>query len=525
MAQPAGLIIHENLPDESARVRKRVVALVGATLLFACIMSTFVELKPRSARLAMSNLQMAALLPFVSWVLGNTLLKRFLPALSLTSAELRIMLCVLWVGGSFAGFNWATMWTGMMASPYYLASPENRWEELFFQNMPWWAYPTDASGIVDGFYLGLNKGESVPWDAWAAPLFWAASAALAVTAIELGLTAIFQKQWVKNERLAYPVAQVSLELTEGFDRRRGWPPFMCSKAFWIGFAIAAFPLLWNMVGYWVTGFPRIEIFEKYAGRRHIFVSRYLPLQAVSYCLLPTLIGFTFLCNLDILFGIWSVYVVGLGARYSMNRFGYSVGSEGQVIEGDAIMNLFSDGAIVGLVLWAVWIARGHLRGVWNQVMRPPPKGGDSETVILSPRLAVFTLGAGLLYMIFWLNGIGLQIPIAVFWLFIFCTGLFAAMKFLAASGFAYTYPFWEKTAERVSIDLLGTRSMTESTMVGIKVVIFRTLAGWRVPPILPHVERIRGTGKGMVPLVVSSLIVGLLTSALYTIWLCYQEGG
>ena len=71
----------------------------------------------------------------------------------------------------------------------------------------------------------------------------------------------------------------------------------------------------------------------------------------------------------------------------------------------------------------------------------------------------------------------------------------------------------------------GLEGMTESTMVGIKVVIFRTLAGWRVPPILPHVERIRGTGKGMVPLVVSSLIVGLLTSALYTIWLCYQEGG
>ena len=79
--------------------------------------------------------------------------------------------------------------------------------------------------------------------------------------------------------------------------------------------------------------------------------------------------------------------------------------------------------------------------------------------------------------------------------------------------------------ERVTIDVLGTRGMPESTIVGLKMVNFRTVAGWRVPHTLPHIERIRGTGRGMVPLVIWSLVVGLTVSGLYTIWLCYQEGG
>lgn len=330
---------------------------------------------------------------------------------------------------------------------------------------------------------------------------------------------------MQHERLSYPVAQVIIDLTDGFDRRAGWPPFLRSKAFWAGFAIAAIPILWNMISYWVLGFPKIGIFEKFGGQRHIFLSRYLPSPSLSYRLLPTLIGFTFLCNLDILFGIWSVYWVSMAARYAMNRTGFSVGLQGQVIEGNAIANLFSDGAIAGLVIWALWISRGHLKRVWLQVLSPPADARASETAILKPRTALMVLVVSFVFIILWLGGLGFQLHYAVFWTVLFLSGIFAAMKFLAASGFAYIYPFWGKTAERVTIDVLGTRGMTESTMVGLKMVNFRTIAGWRVPHTLPHLERIRGTGQGLIPLVVGSLIIGIVVSGLYTIWLCYLEGG
>ena len=105
MAKPSEYIHEESYAQEEARVRRSVFLIVGVTLVVTCVMSTYVELKPRSARLAMSNLQMAVLLPFVFWLLSNVLLKRFVPRQSLTSEEMRLMLAVLWVGGSFAGFN------------------------------------------------------------------------------------------------------------------------------------------------------------------------------------------------------------------------------------------------------------------------------------------------------------------------------------------------------------------------------------------------------------------------------------
>ena len=412
---------------EADRVRKRTVLVAFVTLAAVCLLATFTELKPRSGRLAMSNLQLAALLPFVFWVLGNSLLKRYYPALSLTTAELRLMLCVLWVGGSFAGFNWATMWTGMLSSPRYLASPENRWEELFFDHMPWWFYPTNAPGVIDRIYVGLQGSESVPWGAWFGPLAWAVLIALAITGAGIGITAIFQKQWVQHERLSYPVAQVVMDLTEGFDRRSGWPPFLKSKAFWAGFAIAAIPILWNLISYWIVGFPKIGIFEKFGGQRHIFLSRYLPSPSLSYRLLPTLIGFTFLCNLDILFGIWSVYWVSMAARYAMNRTGFSVGLQGQVMEGNAIVNLFSDGAIAGLVIWALWISRGHLKRVWQQVLSPPVDVKGAETAILKPRAALAVFVVSVIFIVLWLHGLGFQLHYAVFWAALFLSGIFAAM--------------------------------------------------------------------------------------------------
>ena len=104
-------------------------------------MSTYVELSTRSGLLAMSNLPMTVLLPFVFWLLGNSVLKRFWPQLSLSATEMRVLFCLLWVGGLFAGFNWATQWAGMMAAPRYFASPENRWEELYFDDLPNWMLP------------------------------------------------------------------------------------------------------------------------------------------------------------------------------------------------------------------------------------------------------------------------------------------------------------------------------------------------------------------------------------------------
>ena len=503
-------------------LRWTVVVIFSATLVFACVAATFLEFKARSAHMAMANLPLAVLLPFVAWLLVNAFLKRFAPRLSMTSAELRLALSMLWVGGSFAGYNWITQWVGAMAAPRYYASPENRWQELIFDYLPWWMFPSNFPGVTEGFFLGLEEGAAVPWGAWIAPIFWAMSAGLAMTAIGLGLTAVFQKQWVRHERLTYPLAQVPLDLTEGFDGKRGWPPFMRNWLFWVGFAVAALPLLWNLIEYWTPGFPRLAIFDPYygpRGPRGASLSRYL--QPFSYRILPPVLGFTFLCDLNILFSIWSLWLVGQVGLYGMSRVGFSVGLAGQEAKPTAILGLFTHGVSMGLAIWAIWVARGHLQKVFRQVLRPPA-GGEAETAILSPRLALFGILGGGIYMVFWLYSAGYSAGVGLVWLLLFWASILVVMKFLAASGFAYLFPSFGISILDITV---GASRMQESTLVGLRLVNWRLLAGWRLPAALPHVERLVRPAKRVGWVVIGSLVLGMLAAIIYTVAICYESGG
>ena len=503
-------------------LRWTIVVLSSATLVFACIAATFLEFKSRSAHMAMANLPLAVLLPFVAWLLVNAFLKRFMSRLSMTSAELRMVLSMLWVGGSFAGYNWITQWVGAMAAPRYYASPENRWQELIFDYLPWWMFPSNFPGVTEGFFLGLEEGAAVPWGAWIAPIFWAMSAGLAMAAIGLGLTAVFQKQWVRHERLTYPLAQVPLDLTEGFDGKRGWPPFMRNWLFWVGFAVAALPLLWNMIEYWTPGFPRLAIFDPYygpRGPRGAEISRYL--QPFSYRILPPVLGFTFLCDLNILFSIWSLWLAGQAGLYGMSRVGFSVGLAGQEAKPTAILGLFTHGVSMGLAIWAIWVARGHLRKVFRQVLHPPV-GGETETAILSPRLAVLGILGGGIYMVFWLYSAGYSAGVGLAWLLLFWASILVVMKFLAASGFAYLFPSFGTSILDMTV---GASRMQDATQVGLRLVNWRLLAGWRLPAALPHVERLVRPAKRVGWLVIGSLILGMLSAIIYTVSICYESGG
>ncbi len=503
-------------------LRGIVIALSVAMLVFACVAATFLEFRSRSAHMAMANLPLAVLLPFVAWLLVNALLKRFVPRLSLTSAELRLALSMLWVGGSFAGYNWITQWVGAMAAPRYYASPENRWQELIFDYLPWWMFPSDFPGVTEGFFLGIEKGAGVPWGAWLGPVFWAMSAGAAMTAIGVGLTAVFQKQWVRHERLTYPLAQVPIELTEGFDRKQGWPPFARQWLFWTGFAIAAVPLLWNLIEYWSPGFPRLAIFDAYygpTGPRGAELSRYL--QPFSYRMLPTVLGFTFLCDLNILFSIWSLWLSGQLGLYAMSRVGFSVGLAGQEAKPSAILGLFTHGVSMGLVVWTLWAARGHLKRVFRQVVRPRDDE-EAETAILRPRLALISILAGAIYMVFWLNRAGYSVTIGLAWLLLFWASILVVMKFLAASGFAYLFPGFGTSILNMTV---GANRMNESTLVGLRLVNWRLLAGWRLPAALPHVERLLGRSGRTGWVVAGSLTAGMLAAIIYTVSICYEEGG
>ena len=67
--------------------------------------------------------------------------------------------------------------------------------------------------------------------------------------------------------------------------------------------------------------------------------------------------------------------------------------------------------------------------------------------------------------------------------------------------------------------------MSDPTLVGMRLVNWRLLSGWRLPAALPHVERFIGAGRRVGWLVFGCVLVGMLAAIFYTVGICYESGG
>ena len=61
---------------------------------------------------------------------------------------------------------------GLLAAPYYFASPENRWADFIHPHLPGWLIPTNEGGAMTWFWEGLPVGASIPWKVWLGPTLW-----------------------------------------------------------------------------------------------------------------------------------------------------------------------------------------------------------------------------------------------------------------------------------------------------------------------------------------------------------------
>ena len=99
------------------------------------------------------------------------------------------------------------------------------------------------------------------------------------------------------------------------------------------------------------------------------------------------------------------------------------------------------------------------------------------------------------------------------------------MKLVAATGFAYLFPFWAGGTTILGDMFVGTRNMSTPTLVSTHMVNHRLLAGWRVPTALPNIDRTMAGSTKTNRLIWIGVLLGVIIGASYTVWLCYTWGG
>ena len=129
----------------------------------------------------------------------------------------------------------------MITGTFYYATPENQWADLVHPFLSDWMVVYDPAA-VKAFYEG-TKGSAIPYDVWLKPLgrwlaFYAAFYATIIAAIS-----ILRRQWVDNERLVFPLAQVPLAMIQDDEgEQKSLKPFFRNPIMWCGLLV---PFLFN----------------------------------------------------------------------------------------------------------------------------------------------------------------------------------------------------------------------------------------------------------------------------------------
>jgi hypothetical protein len=479
-----------------------------------------------AGNLVKSFFPVAVLIPFVAWVVVNSALKAVMPRFALTRTELVTILGMVWVAGNLPAVGWALHSVSLVPAPEFYASPENRLRETAIPFLPQWLFLDARLPAVRQIYTGLVPGDSIPWLTWFRPFSWWLVGVLGAVMAGFFGSVLFFKQWQEKERLVFPMAEFPAALLE---EREGecFPAIFKDRLFWMGFGIVGSIIGWNILGYFAISLPRITVFDGYTTKA-VNLGLYFP--EIYLRVQPLIMGLAYLCPLDILFSFWLYNLINVYKIGMMNRTGFSVGIEGQTAGAGEISMLESHGALVFLVFWSVWVARGHLKDTLSKAFSALRGADDGEPV--SYRMAWGGLLLSSVCMGGWLMSVGFTFFTTLLQMLLMFICYFGITKYAATTGFTFLSPAGGK-GHRIIVSLLGTENLQPSTMTMMTSVNRNTFLGESIRttslPAIAHIFRLMGQHLKrhpaiciMIPL---AFVVGFYGSAGIKIYRCYSEGG
>lgn len=527
MAEPQAVAPSTRPDVETAReqgITLRSVTLGIATVVAVNLWVTYSETIVRSTRLNLSTFQLTLLAIFIVLVaVVNPLLKRFGQRFALSPSELLVIVAIGIVGSVVPTSGITGFFISIISAPFYFDSPENQWEEYYHPHLNDWTVPTDREALRV-FYEGLPPGMAAPWEAWVIPLLWWTSLIASVFVASACVMVILRRQWAEHEKLAYPLAEVPLEMARDARSSRLLPEFMRGKLFWIA-ALFAFSLLfWKSLSWFSPAVPDIRSIPNGGIFRF---TRYSPFVIVKPFQFFTM-GFAYFANLQVLFSVWFFFLVHVVEGGIKNRLGYRIGWATDSFGADPPTEAWQcHGALAFFVVWRFWVARRHLKDVLMKAIRPGYPVDDSGEM-LSYRTAVVGLLLSLAYAMFWLHRVGMDMTTVL--MFVFATSvIYVGMARLAAEA-GVPYAQSTVTAQAFVMDLRGTDVLSRATMTTI-LLSYSLIDYMRglFTPGLAHVAKwgdtVRGNRRRLLLFVGLGVLAGLLTSVIATIHFGHLYGG
>ena len=489
-------------------------AILGIIVVMAAVTGApFSIWMVRSSEITWSYFPTSAGFCFIVVFLANALVRCWRERWTLKPGELATIVIMGLAATGIPTFIVGTL-LAIISSPYYGATPENDWAGNIHPYLPEWIFPHDNSGdAMRWFYEGLPKGQAIPFDVWIGPLFWMLSLILTVYFVCFCLVVVFRRQWAVHERLVFPLMEMPRLLIDD-----GGRPIMRSKGYWFGVAIPLGMILFNLIGSFYIGFPKLEFTQALT----LQFSRDFP--AISLMLYFPVIGFMYLVSTSVSFSIVFFYLLAVVQEGVTNRIGYDVTRPDAFVWGMQSLSWQAWGGFMAMVVVSLWMGRRHLGEVMRQVFRGQQTIDDSEEMV-SYRTAVYGFLIGLVYILGWLWKSGMDLHIAVLFIFGVLAAYYGVTRLVVQAGVYFLGP--PLGAQAFTLAITGTSIGGRNLVaLGISYAWFGDVQSLFMPAAahgarLAEIYRIR---RSMAWALGLAVVVGFITCLYFVLSLCYQYG-
>ena len=500
----------------SSPIAKRAV-LIGTVLIIAnSYWIAYVEMIWHTAHLTTVAMSVNVMFGIFIITVLNMWIRSFAPSVSLTQRDLIVVYSMLAVGSAFSGHDCIPRLMGLIPYAFRFATAENDWEALLFHHLPEWLVVKHPKTVNDFYEGNVNFFTEGYVQYWIVPILSWSAVIFLLMLIFLCLTSLIRKQWIENEKLAYPIIQIPLEITT--NRR-----IFRNRLLWIGFGIAMGINLLNGLQFFFPVLPEIPV-KKY--NLNIYFTQ-KPWNAMGNTPLrfhPYLIGFSFILPLDLAFSCSFFYLM----KKVQLIFGSATGVS--KLQGYPFLGEQGAGALVALLAIACWNGRKYFASVFSQVIQQKRAGTQNEA--FSYRSTLVTLGLSLLLLaILCIRG-GMSL-----WAFSVFIGIYlmivVGLTRMRAELGPPIHAIGYLTPQYMMISLLGTRRLRAGNLTMLSLLNWlsgASYASFRTHPMPDQLEAFKlaeRTGvrnRTMFIVLVIASLVGILSSLILYPYAIYREG-
>ncbi|MBI1925808.1 hypothetical protein HYR99_16360 [Candidatus Poribacteria bacterium] len=511
---------HRKSVEESPSVTTRAVLIALALIPLNSFWIMQIEIvwysgHPTCASLFFNTVFILLLLTVLSLAI-----KRFFPQWAFSQGELLTVYIMLNIASSIASHDMLQILIPLIPHVLWYATPENEWNELFAKDVPRWLSIQGNSTLYFAQHL----------KAWFMPMLWWAAFICVLLFMMLCINILVRKQWAEDEKLAYPIIQLPLAVTEN----SGKASLFSSRMMWLGFALAAGVDLLNGISFFELSVPSIPLKCSQHNIGKYFTES--PWSAVGWLPLsfyPFAVGLSFFLPLDLSFSIWFFYLFRKGQQILARALGMSS------LPGFPYLNAQSSGAWIGLAILAVWISRRHLSAVLKEAVNGRPVRDNYHSQVrrephppthpLSYRWALVGLLSGWLFLLFFCVRAGMSFWVVVSF-FMLYFGISTAITRMRAELGPPTHELTPMNAGHILVDVFGTRRLGSANLTPISFFWFfnRSYRNHPMPIQLEAFKMAERTGinvKRLTWAMMLAAVVAVPVSFWALLHISYREGG